>query len=91
MKSQNQWRNENLFDNREEELEAYSAFLLQYTKRGLKIKRYPTKANKKIQKRAKTATDGADSVIVEKILKSTEEEDCAQPWTKMPLNNSVTA
>ena len=30
MRSQNQWRNENLFDNQEEGLEAYSAFLVWY-------------------------------------------------------------
>ena len=85
MRSQNQWRNENLFDNREErlwtrltrKLTVPSCGIYNWYKRGLKLKRYPTKANLKNQERTKTATDGADSVIVEKILKSTEEENCA--------------
>ena len=77
MRSQNQWRNENLFDNQEEGLEAYSAFLVWYMQACFETKTVPNKRKLKNQKRIKTATDGADSVIVEKILKSTEEENCA--------------
>jgi len=47
MKSQNQWRNENLFDNREEGLEAYSAFLVWYIQAWFETKTVPNKSKQK--------------------------------------------